>query len=183
LQDGAARIPDPVGRDVVMMAAQSFLRFDEVPWGLAVPLSAGLVATVMAFVLSKFFLGRPAAQLTPPEDKPTPEYDPFVQGSETEQRSAFRRGGNPTEVLIDNAQQKGKILHGWVADRSMGGLCLTVDEAFPEGTLLTVRAANAPPATPWVEIRVQSCRQKQGDWELGCQFVKTPPWAVMLLFG
>jgi len=167
-----------------MIATQSFLGFDQVPWELVVPFSAGAVATGVAFVLSRFFL-LPTGdnQLTAPTEKPTPEYDPFVQGSASEQRGAFRRGGNPVEILIADTRHNGRPQRGWILDRSMGGLCLAVNEAMAEGSLLTVRTANAPPTTPWVEIQVKSCRQRKDDWELGCQFLKTPPWAVMLLFG
>jgi PilZ domain len=166
------------------MTAQHLLGLEQIPWDLVAPLTAALVAGSMAFVLSRLvFPSQSEAKNAQPEEKPTPEYDPFVQGSATEQRNAFRRGGNPVEVLLASPEEHGKQVHGWVVDRSVGGLCLTVDEAYTEGTVLTVRTLNAPPATPWVEVAVKSCRQTKDAWELGCQFVKTPPWAVMLLFG
>jgi PilZ domain len=167
-----------------MIVAQSFLGYDQVPWELVVPLTAAVVATGSAFVLSRFFLRpTPAVQLAAPVEKPTAEFDPFVQGSATEQRGAFRRGGKAIEVRISDALQDGKVHTGWILDRSVSGLCLAVSEAFAEGSLLNVRTPNAPNATPWVEIQVKSCRQRKDDWELGCQFLKTPPWSVMLLFG
>ena len=43
--------------------------------------------------------------------------------------------------------------------------------------------AHAPPMTPWTEVEVRSCRQKKDGYEVGCQFVKTPPWSILLLFG
>jgi hypothetical protein len=167
-----------------MIAAQSFLGYDQVPWELVVPLTAGVVATGTAFILSRVFLRpAPAVPLAAPAEKPTPEHDPFVQGSASEQRGAFRRGGNSIEVQISDALQDGRVHPGWILDRSVGGLCLAVNEAFAEGSLLNVRTSNAPTATPWVEIQVKSCRQRKDDWELGCQFLKTPPWSVMMLFG
>jgi PilZ domain len=165
-------------------ATQTFLGSDHIPWEWIVPCSAGLVAAGTAFVLSRFVFARPAATPVPtPTEKPTAEYDPFVQGSATEQRGAFRRGGNRVKILVNNPQKKGDALEAWVLDRSVGGLCLAVKEAVAEGSVLEIRAANAPPATPWVEVQIKTCRQTKEDWEVGCQFVKTPPWAVMLLFG
>ncbi len=49
--------------------------------------------------------------------------------------------------------------------------------------MLSVRAANSSRGTPWIQIEVRSCRETGEDWELGCQFVKTPSWNVLLLFG
>ncbi len=168
----------------MLMATQTFLGYDRIPWEWVIPCSAGLIAAGTAFFLSRFVLARPAAESREaPAEKPTPEFDPFVQGSASEQRTAFRRGGNPVKVLLNDPQQKGDAKEAWVLDRSVGGLCLAVNEAIAEGLVLEIRAANAPPATPWVEIQIKSCRQTKDDWELGCQFVKTPPWAVMLLFG
>ncbi len=95
----------------------------------------------------------------------------------------MRRGGNPVAVLIAEKDHDGPVTHGWVIDRSMGGLCLTVDDAVPVGAVLTVRAVKAPSAAPGVDVEVKSCRRTKEEWELGCQFVKTPPWAVLLLFG
>lgn len=168
----------------MLIATQTFLGYDRIPWEWIIPCSAGLVAAGTAFVLSRFAFAKPEpASPAVPTEKPTAEYDPFVQGSATEQRSAFRRGGNPVRILINDPQQKGEVKEAWVVDRSVGGLCLAVKEAIAEGSSMEIRAANAPPATPWVEVQVKSCRQGKDDWEIGCQFAKTPPWAVMLLFG
>jgi hypothetical protein len=158
---------------------------DQVPWTVVVPVTAGLAAGGVALVLSKFvFAGAPKdPTLGKPDDKLTPEYDPFVQGSKSEQRTAFRRGGNPVEVLVTPGATDGPAARAWVVDRSMGGVCLSALDAVAQGTVLKMRALNAPPATPWVEVEVKSCRQAKDGWELGCQFIKTPPWAVMLLFG
>ena len=39
---------------------------------------------------------------------------------------------------------------------------------------------------PWVEIEVRSCRASKefpGQFEAGCQYVKSPPYSIQLLFG
>jgi hypothetical protein len=168
------------------MNAPVFFGLGEVPWQLVIPLTAGLAVTGVAFAMSRFvFAGArsKAAAKAKPDSKQKPEFDPFVQGSPTEQRNAFRRGGNPVEVLLARSGQQGQAVHAWVVDRSMGGLCIEAGEAFPPGTMVIVRALNAPTGTPWVDMEVKSCRPSKTEWELGCQFVKSPPWAVMLLFG
>ena len=42
---------------------------------------------------------------------------------------------------------------------------------------------NASEQVPWIEIEVRTCRLVEDSWELGCQFVKTPQWSILLLFG
>jgi hypothetical protein len=113
----------------------------------------------------------------------TPQHDPFIFGSAMERRVAARRNGNPTEVQITDAERQGPLLRGLVLDRSVGGLCLLVDREIGPGTLLGVRPASSADSIPWLDIEVRSCRQTQEGWELGCQFKKTPPWGVILLFG
>ena len=48
---------------------------------------------------------------------------------------------------------------------------------------MQVRAANAPETTPWVSVIVRSCRNAGQHFEVGCEFDRTPPWNVLLLFG
>jgi hypothetical protein len=143
----------------------------------------GGVGLVVVVAIRLFHHSAPAAVAAPPEAKPASEFDPFVQGSASEQRGAHRRTGNPVEVHIRLPKAEQPQLHGYVMDRSTGGLCLRVDQPVQPGTMLHVRPVNAPPITPWVEIEVKSSRQTQDGWELGCQFLRTPPWALLLMFG
>jgi hypothetical protein len=168
------------------MTAQALFGFDQIPWGLMIPVTAGLAATGMAFVLSRFLLSgarRPPTPPSEPSPQPAPGHDPFVAGSQTEQRAAHRRGGHPISVQLTPQGHEGPVTRGWVVDRSMGGLLLMVDDAVPVGTVSTVRAIKASTTTPGVDIEIKSCRQMKDQWELGCRFVKTPPWSVLLSFG
>src|SRR5271165_445010 len=157
------------------MKALILLGFAELPWQLVVPLTAGLAASGVAFVMSRFFLAGSgkAALKSAPDGKQKPEFDPFVQGSPTEQRNAYRRGGNPVEVLLAKPGQQAQAVHAWVVDRSVGGLCIEACQAFAAGDFLIVRAVSAPAGTPWVDVEVKSCRQSKNEWELGCQFTKS----------
>jgi hypothetical protein len=172
-----------MGRIVV---ADSFLGLDLPFGGILLPLVAGLVAGGLAILVFNYFGRGSSVALPPPpkvEEKKGPDYDPFLHGSATEQRRALRRGGNPIEVLITTAKSKHTPIHGWVLDRSVGGLCLSVGQEIQVGAQLDVLPVNAPPMTPWVEIEVRSCRPGPEGFQVGCQFVKSPPWGVLLQFG
>jgi hypothetical protein len=80
-------------------------------------------------------------------------------------------------------EQKDQPSQGWVLDRSMGGMCLQTSVEFNPGTQLAVLPVNAPTMTPWVDIEVRTCREIKDGFELGCQFIKTPNWSILLMFG
>ena len=40
-----------------------------------------------------------------------------------------------------------------------------------------------PKDETWIEVQVRNCRQQENTWELGCAFVRSPPWEVLLTFG
>jgi hypothetical protein len=151
------------------------------------PLLIGMGVGVCALSMGKMTMGmlglgrKKAAPLPPPA--PKAEGDPFMQGSPSEQRKSFRRHGNPTGVFIALPAEKDQPLQGWVLDRSIGGMCLQASEEFKPGTQLCVLPVNAPPMTPWVDIEVRTCRTLKGGHELGCQFIKTPNWSILLMFG
>jgi hypothetical protein len=65
----------------------------------------------------------------------------------------------------------------------MGGLRLELAEAVPPHTVLNVRPAEATEIIPWVALEVRNCHQGQDGWEVGCQFVQTPPSSILWLFG
>jgi hypothetical protein len=170
-----------------MLLAARYFGFDLPYAEYWVPL---LVGVGMGLMVIGFIhrVGRRQTAVPPPKPAPKKglEFDPFVQGSATEQRRALRRGGNPVEVHLRRTESKeGKepLLCGWVLDRSVGGLCLLSPQEFAPDTFWSVLPVNATPMTPWVDVEIRSCRAVKDGWEIGCQFVKQPPWAVLLLFG
>jgi hypothetical protein len=80
-------------------------------------------------------------------------------------------------------EQLEKVEPGWVVDRSTGGLKLCFEGPLAGGTVLNVRLWNAGGVAPWVQVVVRYCYQENDHWKVGCQFVKTPPWSVLLMFG
>src|SRR5947209_5872474 len=146
----------------------------------------GLASHALKLSIGRIMI-RPSVETTKPPDlqpvKPEEKFDPFVHGSANEKRTAHRRRGNPIQIHITDAEATRPPELGWVVDRSLGGLCLSVNAEVKPGTVLSVRACNAPETVGWSQIDVRSCRADGTAWELGCQFVRTPSWNVLLLFG
>jgi hypothetical protein len=155
----------------------------------AVP-AIGLVATGLAFAVGVAVLNRRPGRARrsrggagPDAANPEANPDPFLQGSSSERRVAARRVGNMVAVSVTDGDGQGTPVEGWVADRSVGGLCLRLDSPAGVGSILNVRPRDSSSVVPWTQVEVKSCRQESDGWEIGCQFVRTPPWSVLLLFG
>jgi hypothetical protein len=103
-----------------------------------------------------------------------------------ELRQSSRRQGNPIEVFVAGSEDKKVLEQAYVLDRSLGGLRIATIQELPVGTILSIRPVQAIEIVPWVDLEVRSCRPRHeipGEFDLGCQFVKLPPYPVMLLFG
>jgi hypothetical protein len=154
------------------------------PSDMMVPSLVGLGAALLAVVGLHFLSRSRSGQGSEQAPKAAaPEHDPFVQGSATEQRKSHRRGGNPVGVLLRTPGTGLEPRRALVLNRSSGGLRLEVEEMAAVESVLEVRPADAPPVTPWVEVKVKDCRRTSDGWQLGCEFVRTPPWALLLMFG
>ncbi len=139
----------------------------------------GGCACALAFLLGRRFLVARAASTADPD---SPSDLLFLQGITRDRRAAPRRRGNVVEVeLTDNANTP--PVRGWVVDRSIGGLCLLLDQPVEPGMLLRVRPRNAATGVPWTEVTICSCRADADRYEVGCQFHRTPNWSLLLMFG
>lgn len=105
-----------------------------------------------------------------------------VGGTASNRRNSLRREGT-VEVVVQSPAFTGGEAPAYVVDRSTGGLRLALATGLAAGIALQVRAKHAPDTTPWVTVLVRSCRPTDDHFELGCEFEKTPPWNVLLLFG
>lgn len=145
------------------------------------PLAIGIVSALTAFTVSSWLILRrkKAGPPRPPEEK---QHDPFAEGSVSERRVSARRRGNAVEIDVRIGEED-VCADGWVVNRSTGGLCFRLGRAFEVGAVLRVRARHAPQITPWTDVEVCSCRKQGDEWEIGCRFVRTPPWSILLLFG
>ncbi len=103
--------------------------------------------------------------------------------SYADRRGSARREGQPVRVMLASNTFRNGAGDGYVIDRSTGGLKLATQSAVPPGTTVQVRAVDAPDTVGFVTVIVRSCRKNADFYELGCEFEKTPPWNVLLLFG
>jgi hypothetical protein len=148
---------------------------------------AGVTATALAFLFATQLFARQgptentAAAATPGSVKSNK--DPFDSGAPSERRQAFRRKGSSITVLITDVAQTIQGWEGWVVDRSTSGIGLWSERQASPGLTVRIRPENAPPMTPWIDVEVRSCKPSEGGWQLGCAFLQTPSYSVLLLFG
>jgi len=114
--------------------------------------------------------------------KPAAPVDPFLVGSASEKRSMPRRGGLSVRVVLRRAEG-GTPVEASVVDRSLKSLGILIHRPLTRGTLLNVRPRDVHEETACVQVEVRSCRQKGKQWLVGCQFLRTPPANVLMLFG
>jgi hypothetical protein len=125
----------------------------------------------------------PPPILLPPPARVS-DWEPEPEGqSFTNRRSSVRREGQPVKVLVSSPTLRNGVGGGYVLDRATGGLRNPQSAAQAPGSTFQVRAENAPDTVPWVTLIVRNCRDAGQHFELGCEFDKTPPWNVLLLFG
>ena len=150
--------------------------------GCAVGLIVLTVLSVRHFRAPQRTLPPPAPYLGP-EDNLLDSNWQLDTPAYSDRRGTVRREGRPVRVLVTSPALKNAVASGYVLDRSTGGLRLALTVAVASGITLQVRADNAPDNTPWVTVLVRNCRHAGQHYELGCEFDKTPPWNVLLLFG
>lgn len=168
------------------MLTLNFTNFTLPHWHTLTVALIGVGSASLALLVGAVLVGRRRHhhQSLPSQAKPQSNRDPFVHGSATEKRISLRRRGNSVKVELAGVDGVVEPEDAWVVDRSMGGLCLRAEHRlFELGTILNVRPANTPRGVPWSQVEVKSCRAQGRGWELGCQFLKTPPWSLLLLFG
>jgi hypothetical protein len=147
--------------------------------------AVGVAVAGLTFAVGVTALGRRARRAIPaaPTGSAGPAPDPFVQGSRSERRATVRREGSLVRVQVTDADVRDAPVDGLVVDRSMGGLCLCLTAPVPAGTVLSVRPSDVETPVPWTRVEVRSSRPDGDAWEVGCRFLRTPPWSVLLLFG
>jgi hypothetical protein len=145
-------------------------------------LAAGVAVAGLAFLVGYFvFLRRPMRLA---HSGPAPrKADPFMYGSATERRESLRRKGSRVKTQVTDVDTGADLGAAWVIDRSLGGLCLVMEKPLRVAAVVNLQTIHAPSGSPWVAVEVKSCRQRDGEWEVGCQFVRRPSWSALLLFG
>jgi PilZ domain len=152
--------------------------------GHSLVLIAAVASAGLACVLGAVLLGRRRPRQAGDQEKPRRQAavrDLVFERPGHERRNALRREGS--SIAVEVQQADGRVASGWVIDRSLGGLAMQLDAPFEVGALVKVRPAETPRSVPWVQLEVRHCEQINGAWRVGGQFVKTPPYSVLLLFG
>jgi hypothetical protein len=167
------------------MLAQLHLGLGLVHWEAWTAPTIGLSAAGLILILALSLLRQrqpappfaPAKVASPRRDSPDLDHG-------KERRGSIRRAGKLTPVLVSNADATAEPFPGLVCNRSIGGLRLSVPQAVEQHQILSVRPAEANAEAPWVQVEVRWCRTRDpGRWELGCHFVRTPPYSQLVLFG
>ncbi len=159
--------------------------FAAAPWQELLPylpLAAGAGVGLVVMLLLGLRARRPAADDGPTSLSGSDQWR-AAEAAYSDRRTSVRRDGAPIKIVVSSpAFQKGQD-SGYVLDRSTGGLRIALGTAVAAGTSLMIRATHAPDSAPWVTVLVRSCKHTGQHHELGCEFEKTPPWNVLLLFG
>jgi hypothetical protein len=133
-----------------------------------------------------FWLSRPGgAVAAEPLSQPVQALT-AAPGKQPDQRGAHRRAGNTIEVHVATPTDKEDPSLANVLDRSTGGVRLALFSEVAVGTVLSIRPVRADDMVPWVDVEIRSCQPSKevpGAFEVGCQYVKSPPYSIQLLFG
>jgi hypothetical protein len=155
------------------------------------PLTIGTGVAVLVltgfFVLSRRRRSGPGTATLAPAAGPTKDEKALnwapPEQSYADRRGAIRRDGPPVRVLLSSPSFRNGVNDGFVVDRSTGGLRIVMPAAMAPGSTVQVRAVNAPDTIGFVTVIVRSCRKEDDHYVVGCEFERTPPWNVLLLFG
>lgn len=155
--------------------------------------TGGAVAVLVLLTLAVMNLRRRKPEALDPTLLPIPAATPGLEEkainwsppeqSYADRRGSTRREGAPVRVLLSSPTFRNGVTDGYVLDRSTGGLRVAMPTGIAPGTTMGVRAVNAPDTIGFVTVIIRSCRKNGDFFEIGCEFEKTPPWNVLLLFG
>ncbi len=161
------------------MAMEFLSGLHSMHWQTWVTPLVGLASVGLTLMLGRTFFRTRQAQAAPEQKDTCP--DPFEFGSAAERRAAPRRGGKPVKILVSNETAEAEPEQGVIVNRSLTGLCMSFGREVPENSILSIRPANALADFSWLQVQVKRCLPtKGGEWELGCQFIRPPAWAVLL---
>ena len=103
----------------------------------------------------------------------SPDFHPpsYVSASTLDLRASPRTPVAQTKILVSPTVAPAEQFEGWITDRSLGGLGLSVLHPVEIGTILLLTPDQGP---EWVSshyLEVRYCRLHRGRWRLGCQYV------------
>ncbi len=160
------------------MTAQIPFDFSLARWELwSVPV-AGFICTGLVLMGGRWLLARRRQPVAAPES-----LNPYSALSSPKRRQTPRGRGAPSRILILDKNGPKEPFSGWVINRSIGGLCVTLVQPLEEGSILSVRPAKDPLDDVWFDVLVKYCRATDTGWEMGCEFQGRGGSHTMLKFS
>jgi CheY-like chemotaxis protein len=89
-----------------------------------------------------------------------------------ERRGAPRLLDKQFKVVVASGNPGTPPQHGWLWNRSDGGIGLRLPAPVEVGSVLSVRPAVAPEDASWQQLKVKHCRQLDDGWCIGGQFLR-----------
>lgn len=118
------------------------------------------------------FLGRILFGASRTSDAPPVPTDVSSQATaEIDLRASPRTPVAQTKVLVSHNMPLAEPFEGWLTDRSLGGLGLSVSQPVEIGTVLRLMPEQLPDWISSLTLEVRYCRLHRGRWRLGCQYV------------
>jgi hypothetical protein len=84
--------------------------------------------------------------------------------------------------MLKDADQENSPFPASIANISLTGMCLSIGQPIPEGTIIRVRRPTAPAEVPWAEVQVKRLEAKDNAWEIGCEFTSPLTWDLIMQF-
>jgi hypothetical protein len=150
---------------------------------LALDLSARELGPISLMALASAAMGLYAGRLLRRQPQPAPSLETPPDPSDeaayeaywAPRRASARYKVRQVKVLVRDCQPNAVPFEGWLLNRSLGGLGLSVSRALEVGAIVDVRAAGEDDITSRVRVEVRYCRLERGRWRLGCKFVDPLP--------
>jgi hypothetical protein len=160
------------------MLAEIPFDLSQARWELwSVPV-AGFICTGLVLMGGRWLMARRHV----PESQPN-EHNPYSTVISPKRRQTPRGRGAPSRILIFDKNGPKEPFSGYVINRSIGGLCVSLVQPLEEGSILSVRPAKDPRDDVWYEVLVKYCRATDTGWEMGCEFQGRAGSNTMLKFS
>jgi hypothetical protein len=128
------------------------------------------------------FMGRTLVSRWRSRSRAASRDTPPPAGMRSERRKSPRRRCPAVKVVISDLDGQTRPHSAVLLDRSVGGMRLGVAEAISVGTVLSIRLDEGSPSASWPQLEVKYCFWQDDCWLVGCRFVGTPSWSVLMLF-
>jgi hypothetical protein len=152
----------------------NWMRWEQ--WSVPV---VGVFCSGLVLMGGRWLLGR----RQPQEATPDEPMNPYQSMSTPKRRQTPRGRGAPMRILILAKNRPAEQFPGYVINRSVGGLCVSLVQPVEEGALISVRPAKELIDDTWYDVVVKYCRATETGWEMGCEFQGRGGSSALLKFS